>query len=337
MKKVFVTGGAGYVGSHCCKAFSQAGWEVVVFDNLARGWRDAVKWGTLIEGDVADAKAVAAALQQAKPDLVAHFAAYAYVGESVSRPDLYYRNNTLGTLTLLEQMLAMGVSNLVFSSTCATYGVPSRLPIDESHRQAPINPYGWSKLFVEQVLRDFHDAFRLNSVSLRYFNAAGCDPDGEIGERHLPETHVIPVAIEAAVKGEPFTVNGSDFETPDGTAVRDYIHVCDLARAHVMAAKMILRGGGVHAFNLGTGTGTSILEIVAAVERAVGRPPPLRFGPRRPGDPPALVASSIKARGELGWTAELSGIETIVDTALAWSRGHGAAQASVKRDSASTA
>ena len=320
MRRVLVTGGAGYVGSHCCKAFAGAGWDVVVFDNLSRGCREAVKWGDLIEGDVADPEAIGAALRRCRPDLVAHFAAYAYVGESVARPDLYYKNNSLGSFALLEQMRMAGISSLIFSSTCATYGLPVRTPIDEDHPQVPISPYGWSKLLVERMLADYHNAYGFNSVSLRYFNAAGCDPDGEIGERHVPETHAIPLAIAAALGGAHFTVNGNDFETFDGTAVRDYVHVADLARAHVLAGEMIMRKGGVHAFNLGTGAGTSVLQVMAAVERAVGRRAALSFGPRRPGDPPVLVASSARAREAFGWTPALSRLDVIVETALAWMR-----------------
>lgn len=320
MKTVLVTGGAGYVGSHSCKAFHAAGWKVVVYDNLSRGWRDAVKWGPLVEGDISDAGAMTAALETYRPDLVAHFAAYAYVGESVERPDIYYRNNSVGTLTLLDAMRAADVRNIIFSSTCASYGVPAYTPIDEKHPQAPINPYGWSKFIIERMLEDYGVAFGLNSVALRYFNAAGCDPDGEIGENHDPEPHVIPRAIIAALhQGEAFTVNGTDFDTRDGSAVRDYIHVSDLARAHVLAGEMLLRDGGTHVFNLGTGVGTTVLEIAEAVRRSCGTIE-MRKGPPRPGDPPALVAAAEKARTELGWVPEISTIDRIVETAVAWQR-----------------
>ncbi|MBZ9757052.1 UDP-glucose 4-epimerase GalE [Mesorhizobium sp. ESP6-5] len=321
MKTVLVTGGAGYIGSHCCKAFAESGWSVVAFDNLSRGWRDAVKWGPLIEGDISDAAAVAAALDQYRPDAVAHFAAYAYVGESVERPELYYRNNSFGTLVLLEEMLKAGLDKLIFSSTCATYGIPTRSPIDETHRQSPINPYGWSKFIIERMIEDISLAHGLNAVVLRYFNAAGCDPDGEIGEKHEPETHVIPLAIEAAVRpGRIFRINGTNFDTRDGTAVRDYIHVVDLARAHVLAGEKLLRDKGVHVYNLGTGAGTTVNELVDAVSRASGMRVPLVYGPRRPGDPPGLVAEAGKAKRELGWAAEQSAIDRIVETALAWYR-----------------
>ncbi|TGQ47745.1 UDP-glucose 4-epimerase GalE [Mesorhizobium sp. M00.F.Ca.ET.216.01.1.1] len=321
MKTVLVTGGAGYIGSHCCKAFTQSGWSVVTYDNLSRGWRDAVKWGPLVEGDISDAAAVAAALHQYRPDVVAHFAAYAYVGESVERPELYYRNNSFGTLVLLEEMLKAGVDKLIFSSTCASYGVPVRSPIDEMHPQSPINPYGWSKFIIERMVDDLSSAHGLNAVVLRYFNAAGCDPDGEIGERHDPETHVIPLAIEAALQpGRTFTINGTDFDTRDGTAVRDYVHVANLARAHVLAGEKLLREKGVHTYNLGTGTGTTVKELVDAVSRASGTHLPVVYGPRRAGDPPALVAAAGKASRELGWVPGQSGIDRIVETALAWYR-----------------
>ncbi|WP_353646439.1 UDP-glucose 4-epimerase GalE [Mesorhizobium sp. WSM2239] len=319
MKTVLVTGGAGYVGSHCCKAFAESGWSVIAYDNLSRGWRDAVKWGPIVEGDISDAAAVAAALHQYRPDVVAHFAAYAYVGESVEHPELYYRNNSFGSLVLLEEMLKVGVDKLIFSSTCASYGVPIRSPIDETHPQSPINPYGWSKFIIERMVDDLSVAHGLNAVVLRYFNAAGCDPDGEIGERHEPETHVIPLAIEAAVKpGRIFTINGADLDTRDGTAERDYIHVTDLARAHVLAAEKLLRDAGVHVYNLGTGTGTTVKELVDAVSRVSGTRLSVVYGPRRAGDPPALVAAAGKAEQELGWVSNQSGIDRIVETALAW-------------------
>lgn len=321
MKTVLVTGGAGYVGSHCCKAFAAAGWNVVVLDNLSRGWRDAVRWGPLVEADIADADAVRRAIDTYRPDLVAHFAAYAYVGESVERPELYYANNSAGTLALLEAMRASGLTRILFSSTCASYGHPVRVPIDESHPQSPINPYGWSKFIIERMLEDYALAHGFSSVALRYFNAAGCDPDGEIGERHEPETHAIPLAIAAALGSDArFCVNGTDFDTPDGSAVRDYIHVCDLASAHVLAGDRLVagRGGRAEVFNLGTGVGTSVLELVAAVDRATGGVMSVAHGPRRPGDPAALVASAAKARDLLGWEPRLSDIDTIVRTALAW-------------------
>lgn len=318
MKKVLITGGAGYVGSHCCKAFAEAGWAVAAYDDLRRGSRQAVKWGPLIEGDIADDDAIGAALQKHRPDLVAHFAGYASVHESIAKPQMYYANNIYGSLVLLDQMMAADVRHLIFSSTCATYGSPMRLPLDEDHPQIPISPYGWSKLIVERVLRNYHRAYGLNSMSLRYFNARGCDPDGEIGENDPTENRVIPCAIKAGLRNTPFIVNGQDFHTIDGTAVRDYVHVTDLARAHVLAGEMILREGGAHALNLGTGRGTSVLEVVAAAEQALGRSIALQFGPRRPGDPPHLVASAVRANQQLGWLPQLSQIDVIIETALRW-------------------
>ncbi|WOH57314.1 MULTISPECIES: UDP-glucose 4-epimerase GalE [Bradyrhizobium] len=322
-KTVLVTGGAGYVGSHCCKAFAKAGWRVVTLDNLSRGWRDAVRWGPLVECDLRDEVRVREALAMYKPDLIAHFAAFAYVGESVADPGLYYTNNTAGTLALLESMRATGCRHLLFSSTCASYGVPRTLLIDEMHPQSPINPYGWSKMIIERMLEDYGRAYGLASVSLRYFNAAGCDPEGEIGERHEPESHVIPLLIEAARNPErPFTVFGTDFATPDGSAIRDYVHVNDLARAHLLAGEMLVAREGVHTFNLGTGIGTSVFELVEAVKRVVGISPCLRLGPRREGDPAVLVASYAKAERELRWKPEHSQLDFLLRTALNWRDRH---------------
>jgi UDP-arabinose 4-epimerase len=318
-RTVLVTGGAGYVGSHCCKAFASAGWNVVTLDNLSRGWRDAVRWGPLIECDIRDSAQVRSALERHRPDLVAHFAAFAYVGESVTDPAVYYSNNSAGTLGLLEAMRAAGCSRVLFSSTCASYGVPQYLPIDESHPQAPINAYGWSKMIIERMLDDYGRAYGMASASLRYFNAAGCDREGEIGERHEPETHAIPLAIEAARRPDrPFTIFGTDFPTPDGSAIRDYIHVIDLAQAHLLAAEMLIAQRGTHVFNLGTGIGTSVLELIRAVKCVAGKDPVVRHGPRRQGDPPKLVASFAKAERELGWRPRQSQIDFIIETALRW-------------------
>lgn len=315
---VLVTGGAGYVGSHCCKAFAGAGWTVVVVDNLSRGYRDAVKWGPLVEADIGDAGVMRHVLETHRPDVVAHFAAYAYVAESVVDPALYYANNVAATLAMLQAMREAGVSRLLFSSTCASYGNPVRLPIDEAHPQAPINPYGWSKLFVERILADYAQGYGMRAMALRYFNAAGCDAAGELGERHEPETHAIPLAIDAARRGAAFTINGTDFDTADGTAVRDYLHVTDLADAHVRALGYLVGadGAGFDAVNLGTGTGTSVRGLCAAVERATGRMMHVVEGPRRPGDPPMLVAANDKAKAMLGWTPVHSDIDGIVRTAL---------------------
>jgi UDP-arabinose 4-epimerase len=318
-KTVVVTGGAGYVGSHAAKAFSRAGWRVVTVDNLTRGFAEAVRYGPLIPADIAESEAMAAVFNEYEPDLVAHFAAVAYVGESIAEPELYYTNNVVGTLSMLETMRRCRIDNLIFSSSCATYGVPAAALIDEDHPQKPINPYGWSKFFVEQMLCDYHVAHGLNSIALRYFNAAGCDPEGELGERHDPETHIIPLAIEAALNPtKTFTVNGVDFPTPDGSAVRDFVHVSDLARAHVLAGELLLATGGRHAVNLGTGAGTSVLEVIATVEACTGSTIRTQAGPRRPGDPPVLVAAAQKAQRQLGWRPEYSTLSEIIETALAW-------------------
>lgn len=330
MKTALVTGGAGYVGSHCCKAFANAGWEVITLDNLSRGWRSTVRWGPLIEGDIADEAVVRSAIDTYAPDIVVHCAAFAYVGESVTQPDIYYGNNTVGTFALLEAMRKADARKIIFSSTCASYGRPVRLPIDEDHPQAPINPYGWSKMMIERMLEDYSHAYGFSSIALRYFNAAGCDPDGEIGERHEPETHAIPLAVAAALNGaEGFTVNGTDFDTPDGSGIRDYIHVADLADAHVLAGERLLSGNGHTVYNLGTGVGTSVLELIAAIETAVGAKMPVTYGPRRPGDPAMLVASAAKAKRELGWSPTRSSIDTIVRTALAWQKAMNAGLATV--------
>ena len=317
-KTVFVTGGGGYVGSHCAKAFAEAGWTVVTYDNFSRGHRDLVKWGEAIEGDILDRAALDAALARVKPDAVAHFAAFAYVGESMASPETYYRNNVLGTMTLLDAMIAAGVGQLVFSSSCATYGISNDL-ITEDTPQAPINPYGETKLICEKMIRDYGLAHGLRSVALRYFNAAGCDPDGETGERHDPEPHVIPLAIRGAMDGTfTFNIFGSDYDTPDGTCVRDYIHVSDLADAHKRALDYLADGGASDVFNLGTGRGYSVLELADAVGRVAGKPVPRVMADRRPGDPPRLVASADKAKRILGWVPERSDLDTILKSAWAW-------------------
>ncbi len=321
MKTILVTGGAGYVGSHCCKEFAAQGWTVVVYDNLYRGWRDMVRWGELIEGDILDTTALQTAVAKVKPDVLAHFAALTYVGESVEQPDLYYRNNTLGTFNILEALRAAGVNKMIFSSTAATYGEPLEAPMPETHRQLPINPYGWSKLMVERMMADYADAYGLRFASLRYFNAAGASPDGDIGERHEPETHVIPLAARGALRDDyRFTIFGDDFDTRDGTCVRDYVHVSDLGRAHAAAADYLMTGGAAQFFNLGTGEGTTVKEIADAIEKVSGKPLPRKVGPRRAGDPAVLVASNARAREVLGWTPTQSSIDEIVRTAWAWAQ-----------------
>ena len=309
---ILVTGGAGYVGSHACKALARAGYRPVTFDSLERGHEEAVRWGPLVRGDILDRAAVAAALAEHRPVTVMHFAAYAYVGESVDDPALYYRNNVLGTLTLLEAMLEAGVTSFVFSSTCATYGVPEALPIPEDHPQRPINPYGRTKLVVEGLLRDMQPK-GLRWVALRYFNAAGADPDGELAEAHDPETHLIPLVIDAALGRIPhIRVNGDDYPTPDGTCIRDYIHVSDLADAHVLAMRHLLAGGDPVALNLGNGRGASIREVIRMVEAVSGRVVPVQMGERRPGDPPALVGDPSSAQRLLGWRPARGDLETII-------------------------
>jgi len=316
---VLVTGGAGYVGSHACKALAAAGYRPVVYDSLERGHRWAVKWGPLEQGDLLDADALKRALARHKPAAVMHFAAYAFVGESVSAPGLYYRNNVMGTLSLLEAMREAGIGTIVFSSTCATYGVPQTPLLAEDHPQAPINPYGATKLMVERILADYRAAYGLRYAALRYFNAAGADPDGEIGEVHDPETHLIPLALKAARgTGDPLTIFGDDYDTEDGTCIRDYIHVGDLADAHIRALERLLGHDETIALNLGTGTGVSVRRLVEAVERVTGRAVPHSYGPRRAGDPPVLVAATGKAKATLGWVPQQSDIETIIRNADAW-------------------
>jgi UDP-glucose-4-epimerase GalE len=320
--RVLVTGGAGYIGSHTAKALRAAGYEVVVFDNLSAGHREAVKWGPLVEGDVTDLSAVRQALRSHAITAVMHFAALLDVGESVREPARYYRNNVIGSLTLLEAMAAESVSAFVFSSTCATYGEPLKTPIVETHPQKPINSYGESKLAVERALPHFARAHGLRFAALRYFNAAGADPDGEIGEDHHPEIHLIPRAIEAAAGGRGLEVFGDDYPTPDGTCLRDYVHVSDLALAHVRALDTIVETGKSGAYNLGTGRPHSVREVIETVERVTGRPVPRTLGPRRPGDPAVLYAGPDKAMMELHWTPTLTDLDAIVRTAWAWHERH---------------
>jgi UDP-arabinose 4-epimerase len=316
---VLVTGGAGYIGSHACKALAQAGYVPVTYDNLSRGHRHAVRWGPLVEGEIADRAVVAAALKAHQVSSVMHFAAFAYVGESGTDPALYYRNNVIGTLALLDAMREAGVDRIVFSSTCATYGLPEKMPIAETTPQRPVNPYGETKLAIERVLHWYGQAYGLRSVALRYFNASGCDRGGEIGEEHDPETHLIPLVLRAALgAGHPVSIFGSDYPTPDGTAIRDYIHVEDLASAHLRAIRYLADGGASTALNLATGRGYSVREIIAAVAQAAGREVPHLEAPRRAGDPPALVADPSLAKSVLGWQAECSDLDTIIRTALAW-------------------
>ena len=317
--RVLVTGGAGYIGSHTAKALANAGFEPVTFDNLSMGHKWAVRWGPLVTGDLADRSKVAETLTTHKIEAVIHFAASAYVGESMHAPREYFRNNVTNSLNLLDAMLEAGVRRIVFSSSCATYGNPVRMPISEDHPQAPINPYGDSKLFIEKVLGWYQKAYSLQSATLRYFNAAGADPDGEVGECHEPETHLIPILIEAA-QGvrEHAQIFGEDYDTPDGTAVRDYVHVTDLADAHVRALRLLIDSGQSIILNLGSGIGSSIREVIAAVERISGRTVPIRLSGRRAGDPAILLADASRALATLGWTPRYSGLDNIVETAWRW-------------------
>jgi len=316
--KILVTGGAGYIGSHTAKALHAAGHTPVTLDNLVYGHECACKWGPLEKGDLADRDFILKTLRKHGIDSVIHFAAFAYVGESMSDPRKYFRNNFVNTLNLLDAMLDTGVKKIVFSSTCATYGVPTASPIAESHSQAPVNPYGETKYFTERVLQWYESAYGLKWVALRYFNAAGADPDGEVGEDHTPESHLIPLAIEAAQGKRPhMEIFGTDYPTPDGSAVRDYIHVTDLADAHVRALKHLDAGASL-ALNLGTGEGRSVREVLDSVARVSGRKFPIKELPRRAGDPPALIADARKARETLGWTPRYTDLDTIVGHAWKW-------------------
>ncbi|WP_295393326.1 UDP-glucose 4-epimerase GalE [uncultured Thiodictyon sp.] len=320
---ILVTGGAGYIGSHACKALAHAGFTPVSYDNLVYGHRWAVRWGPLEEGDIGDRARLDAVIAQYRPAAVMHFAAYAYVGESVLNPGKYYRNNVVGSLTLLEAMRDHGIGQLVFSSTCATYGEPQRVPIDEGHVQRPINPYGASKLMIERMLGDFATAHGLNWIALRYFNAAGADPDAEIGERHDPETHLIPLVLDAAAGIRPsITVYGDDYDTPDGTCIRDYIHVSDLSDAHVLALRSLQSGGPSVAYNLGNGQGFSVREVIAHAGEITGRDIPVVLGPRRPGDPPRLVADASQAQEVLGWQPRYPSLDEIIASAWRWHQWH---------------
>jgi UDP-glucose-4-epimerase GalE len=316
---VLVTGGAGYIGSHTAKFLAHAGFQPIVVDNLQRGHREAVKWGPLIQADVADRKALESVFERYHIEAVFHFAAFAYVGESMRAPDLYFRNNVVSTLNLLDVMRTRGVDKIVFSSTCATYGNPVRIPIDEGHPQQPVNPYGESKRMVERLLHWYGCAYGLHWIALRYFNAAGADPEGELGENHDPEMHLIPLAIDAATdSGKPLEIYGTDYDTPDGTAIRDYLHVTDLAAAHLAALRYVDAGGASTAFNLGTGRGYSVREVTAMVERVAGRKLLVRETGRRAGDPPCLIADATKSANVMRWLPQHSGLEEIVQTAWNW-------------------
>ena len=317
--RILVTGGAGYIGAHACKALARAGYVPVTYDNLVYGHAEAVRWGPLVVGELADHGLLRDTLNEFEIEAVMHFAAFTYVGESMTRPEIYFRNNVVNSLGLLEAMQEAGVRQIVFSSTCATYGVPEVVPISEDAPQRPLNPYGEGKLMVERALHWYGHAHGFRHVALRYFNAAGADPDGEIGEAHDPETHLIPLVLEAALgQRSHIEIFGTDYATPDGTAIRDYIHVQDLAEAHVLALGHLRQNGSSLALNLGTGTGYTVRQVVAAAERISGRRVPRLESARRPGDPPELVADARQARRLLGWTPRLSDLDSILSTAWAW-------------------
>ncbi|MCA9166835.1 MAG: UDP-glucose 4-epimerase GalE [Planctomycetales bacterium] len=319
---ILVSGGAGYVGSHTARLLAAAGHEVWVYDNLCAGHRGAVAPGRLIEGELSDRPKVVEALKSKQIDAVFHFAAFAQVGESVAHPDRYYQNNVVCTLNLLEAMRESGVKRMIFSSTTATYGVPDEIPITEEERQEPINPYGFTKLVIERALDDYAHAYGFAFAALRYFNAAGAAADGKIGEDHDPESHLIPIVLQVALgQREHVAMFGDDYPTPDGTCIRDYIHVDDLGSAHIKALELLKPGEGIKV-NLGTGRGTSVKEIVDACRRVTGHEIPVVVGPRRPGDPPELVADASKARRLLGWEPQYMDIESIVRTAWAWHQAH---------------
>jgi UDP-glucose 4-epimerase len=326
--RVLVVGGAGYIGSHMLKRLHQAGCELTTLDNLSGGFADAVRWGEFVKGDLADRALLEALMHRGRFDAVMHFASFIQVGESMVQPARYYQNNLLNTLQLLDVMRAHGVQRFVFSSTAATFGEPHYSPIDEAHPQQPINPYGRSKLMVEQVLADYDRAYGLKSVCLRYFNAAGADPDGELGERHQPETHLIPLVLQAASGRRPhIAVFGRDCDTPDGTCIRDYIHVSDLCEAHWLALQSLWAGGPSQAYNLGNGLGFSVQQVITAAERVTGARLTVVHSPRRPGDPARLVADATLARQRLGWRPRHAELDTIVAHAWRWEQKMAATQA----------
>jgi UDP-glucose 4-epimerase len=319
MTHVLVCGGAGYIGAHMAKALARAGCDVTVFDNLSTGHRAAVQWGEFVEGDVLDQAALGKVFVSHRFDAVMHFCALSQVGESVRDPYAYYRNNVTGTLNLLEAMHHAGVDRLVFSSTAAVYGVPTTDRLDELHPTSPINPYGASKLMVERMLEDAAVAYGLRSVALRYFNAAGADPDGEIGESHTPETHLIPNVLRSALgKGASLQIFGDDYATRDGTCMRDYVHVDDLAAAHLLALRYLGDHTGAHRFNLGSGNGCTVMEVIEAARKVTGQPIAFTLAPRRAGDPPVLVADTARAAELLGWHPSFLDMSTIVETAWRW-------------------
>ncbi|MEW5421062.1 UDP-glucose 4-epimerase GalE [Amorphus sp. 3PC139-8] len=321
---ILVTGGAGYIGSHACKVLAQAGYVPVTFDNVSTGWEQAVKFGPFVRGDLLDRAALEGAFAEHRPVAVLHFGALSQVGESVASPGLYWRNNVVGSLNLVEAMTAAGCRNIVFSSTCATYGDQDGVVLTEDSRQMPLNAYAASKRAVEDILRDFENSKGLNAVVFRYFNVAGADPEAEIGEWHQPETHLIPVLIEAATgKRDALTIFGDDYSTPDGTCVRDYVHVMDLVAAHLQGLDWLLQRKGSRVFNLGTGQGFSVKEVISEFEAVTGRPVPFVYGPRRAGDAALLVSDCRRAKEELGWSADRSILKQMIEDAWRWYRTGG--------------
>ncbi|WP_082488094.1 UDP-glucose 4-epimerase GalE [Methylophilus sp. Leaf414] len=317
--RVLVVGGAGYIGSHMVKSLLGAGYDVITFDNLSSGHRSAVLGGAFVEGDLADTECLEQVFKKYQPEAVMHFASYIQVGESVRKPDIYYRNNVTNTLNLLDTMREHGVNKFIFSSTAAVFGEPDYVPINEAHPNRPLNPYGRSKWMIEQVLADYDKAFDFKSVCLRYFNAAGADPDGQLGERHEPETHLIPLILQAASgKRESIQVFGRDYDTPDGTCIRDYIHIVDLCSAHLAALEYLNGGGSSDSFNLGNGSGFSVQEVLDAVQKVSGKTVTVIDGERREGDPARLVADASRARSTLGWKPVFTDLETIVLHAWQW-------------------
>ncbi len=317
-EKVLVVGGAGYIGSHTCLKLAERGYEPIVFDNLSNGHEEFVRWGTLEQGDIRDKDRLRSVFEAHKPVAVLHFAALIEVGESIKNPVAFYENNVIGSLNLLSVAQAADVAAFVFSSTCATYGLPDETPMSEQHKQVPINPYGRTKFIVEQALKDYNQFLGMRSVMLRYFNAAGADPEGRIGEWHMPETHAIPLAIDAALgRRDGFKIFGDDYDTRDGTCVRDYIHVLDLADAHVRAVDYLLGGGATVELNLGTGTGTTVKELLDTISKVSGKPFPVENAPRRDGDSTTLVADNQKAKEVLDWEPQFS-LEDIIRSAWNW-------------------
>jgi len=324
MNTILVTGGAGYIGSHACKALKAAGYTPVTYDNLVTGWQDAVKFGPFEHGDLQDRARLDMVFQKHKPIAVMHFAALSLVGESMQDPGLYWRNNVGGSLTLIEAAVAAGCLNFVFSSTCATYGDQDNVVLDENSAQYPINAYGASKRAIEDILRDFEVAHGLRHVIFRYFNVAGADPEGEVGEFHRPETHLVPLMLDALDgKRDALTIFGTDYDTPDGTCIRDYVHVCDLVDAHVLGLHWLRDDKGSRVFNLGTGTGFSVQEVLDQSHSVTNRAVPCTEGPRRPGDCTKLVSGSQRAKDELGWTPNRSTMKQMITDAWRWHQtGH---------------